>query len=111
MNSEFDDENTPAYYKILDNFFSFTQEGLEELTKPFAKVGINIHQIKDYESYLSARQAIAPYFTDRLLERLNKRPPHLENDILKALARFDFAEADRLKKRLERRYQLGLKAV
>lgn len=109
--SEFDEDESQPFIIDQGGIFHFTQTGLNELTKPFAKVGIDIHKITDYESYLLARQAIAPYFTERMLERLNKCRPHLEIDILKALARFDFAEADRLKERLERRYRIGLKAV
>lgn len=109
-----DDTDDVAFEPFIQNSqgqFSFTKTGLAEMTKPFAKVGIDIHKITDYESYLLARQAIAPYFTERLLEHLDKCRPNLEIDILKAVARCDFAEVDRLKERLERRYRIGLKAV
>ena len=105
------DEDDPFYRLDKNGHLTWTEEGLRNYRKRFARFGLRIEAIDTFEDFQTALGISAAGLNDQLVEIASNGPRSLERNLLVALAKEDDAEYQRLSALLEARNRLGLSIV
>jgi len=100
------DHEDPWMLVGTDGRIVFTEEGRRELAPYFARVGIDLTNIKTRKQYIKARRAASPFFLEHLRARFAGKPQTLEYNALRAIINGDNENFDRLFHRITVRNRL-----
>jgi len=86
-----------AYFSVdRKGQLTFTEQGIKEYRSYFGKAGIDIRNIKALEDFLRARCIAAPFFEERLINRVKRRRLTLERRLLIAVAEGNDEQINRI---------------
>jgi hypothetical protein len=109
MDADVPENNT--YFSVnSEGQLTFTEQGIAEYRRYFGKAGIDIRTIKTLEAFQQARQAVSPFFEDRLLAKVKAGDKTLERRLLIAIAEGNQAEIKRLERLIDAK-ENGMTAI
>ena len=106
-----DEEPAQLYHVDESGRLTWTEEGVEQYRKRFARFGIRVEAIHTLEDFQSALALSAAGLNDHLVAIARHGPRSLERNLLMAFAKQDQSEYQRLYALLEKRNRLGLRVV
>jgi hypothetical protein len=86
-----------AYFSVdSKGQLTFTVQGIKEYRSYFGKAGIDIRNIKALDDFRRARCIAAPFFKERLINRVKRRRLTLERRLLIAVAEGNDEQVNRI---------------